>query len=259
VSDPYRKVQPGEQVEFSATAWNAMLSAGLAIQQKQFDRLSGDLTSSRQSTIIRVRNDTGTELVQRSVVGIDGAIFNPADSVDGFLREVALKGIVPTEAHRGRFAILLEPAPLESGSAQRVVRAYIAGVTQVRVNVVFADDRRCDVDPGNTGALISGGSGGAEIIWREGDDDAGFATGEQWAVVRVGAGAGDRMAQLPGAAIAPGASGTVTFYVRGSGGSLSLGSETATARNDWNTATAASKKCLVGWVSGALVIKNWEC
>ncbi len=44
------------------------------------------------------------------MLGIDGPIFTPVDSEDGFKNRVALVGVTPANpTHLGRFAILLEP------------------------------------------------------------------------------------------------------------------------------------------------------
>jgi hypothetical protein len=181
MADPLRKVQVGQPVPRSATAYNAMVDAALAHRRHEHDRLSGVLETPRDGDIIRLVNDTGTDLDRNSVVGIGGPIFTPSQSLDAFLREVALRGVVPTADHKGKFAILLDPA--KDG---RVIRAYVDGAVQVRVNVVDDTHTCAEVDPGNTAALVSSEDGSAQILWKEADDAYGYATGEQWAIIRFG-------------------------------------------------------------------------
>jgi hypothetical protein len=181
--DPFAKVQPGQQVTFSATAWNAMLAAGRAEMMRQSDKGVGTLTTGRNSTIVRVQNNSGVDLDRHAVLGLDGPIFTPTDSLDSFLQEVTFSGIDPVDASRGRFCVLMEPAPID-----RVVRAWVAGVCQVRVDLTDTAHAFAEVETGETGLLVSGDTGSAEILWCETDDGYyGYETGEQWAIVRLGA------------------------------------------------------------------------
>ena len=70
--------------------------------------------------------------------------------------------------------------------SNEIGRAYIAGVTPVRVNVIDANHTRADVEDGDATRLRSSpgggsGSGGAQILWKE------DGTGEVWALVVLGA------------------------------------------------------------------------
>lgn len=177
--DPFRKVRPNERVEFSATAWNAMLAAGQAELNHQFDSGNNGTSQIRQSGIIRVRNDSGINLNRNSVLGLDSPIFLPSDSEDAFLREVCFGGSVPTTDHRGRFCILLEPV-LDG----RIARAWVAGVCPVLVDVSDDAHTTADIEAGETLSLVSSTSGAAQILWREGMEPYGTPTGLQWAVVR---------------------------------------------------------------------------
>lgn len=181
MGDPFRKVRPGEDVTFSAAAWNAMLEAARAALADQLSRESGPRTTTRSGDLVRVKNETGVDLPRRSVVGLSDPVFTPLQSEDAFLREVTFRGVVPTGDSAGRFAILLEPAP-----AGRVVRAWVAGVTQVRVNMSDPDHACAEAAPGDTNALASAEDGSAQILWVEGDGEGGYYGGEQWGVVRFG-------------------------------------------------------------------------
>ena len=184
MADPFAPVQPNQPVVFSATAWNAMLAAGKAYRANQLGSASDPLTTTRSSSLIRVLNDTGTNLEQGQIVGLEEPIFVPEEtSVDAFLREVTFIGVTPTTDHIGKFAVLMEPAPPDV-----VVRAWVAGVCMARVNVVDETHTYADVEDGETGALKSSFDGTAQILWKEGDIPYGYyyGGGEQWAIVRLG-------------------------------------------------------------------------
>lgn len=180
MADPFRKVRPNEEITFSAAAENAKLDAARAFRLSQHDIRPGvPLTQTRSGDIVPVLNDTGSDLPVRAVVGLDGPIFEPGDSLEAFLREVAFRGVTPTADHGGKFGILLAPA-----AADQVVRAYVAGVTQVLVDVADPDHSCADVDPGSTLNLVTKEEGGsAQLLWI---DPSAYYEGLRWAIVRFG-------------------------------------------------------------------------
>jgi hypothetical protein len=199
VADPFKKRQLGDKLPTSGTAINAMLAAGQAEVMRRHGRTSNDLTSTRDACLVRVWNNTGIDLGARSIVGLDGPIFTPDDSLEAFRREVTFQGVVPAfPDHYGKFAVLYEPA-----RAGQVVRAYLAGVTNVRLNLVDLGHTHADITDSDTSVLTSGDDGAAQILWHELD-----TTGEQWGVVRIG-GAAPRGALVgeTGAGGIPAASG----------------------------------------------------
>ncbi len=113
------------------------------------------------------------------MIGLARPAFLPTDNLASFLREVVFTAAIPTADHIGKFAVLLEPAMND-----RVVRAFISGVTQVRVNVLDVTHACADVTAGNTLELMSGKSGSAQILWKEDDTGHTAGTGTQWAIVR---------------------------------------------------------------------------
>lgn len=178
--DPFKKVRPGEDVTFSAAVWNAMIDAARAARDGG-GGTGGARTTPRDGDIVRVRNDSGADLARRSVLGLDGPIFTPADSEDAFLREVTFKGVTPTGDHQGKFCILLEPAP-----QNRVVRAYVGGVAQVKLHVADPAHTCADVSAGDTSALLTSDDGSAQVLWK----DSGAYGAAVWSLVRFGAGCG---------------------------------------------------------------------
>lgn len=160
-----------------------MLGAGQEFLRRQ---RSGAriLEQTRSTTIIRVKNETGGDLGRNTVVGLDGPIFTPTDNENIFLQEVTFRGITPDIAkHKRRYAVLLEPAP-----DGRIVRAYLAGLCQVKVDVADASHEYVVIKDAATDRMNSSRHGHARILWREGDQGYGYGyeTGLQWAIVMLG-------------------------------------------------------------------------
>jgi hypothetical protein len=165
-------VKAGDPVRLRAPVWNALLDAAAA---RQGEVGFGAESRPGRDTVL-VKNASGADRERFDVLGIDSPVFTPAESAESFKNQVALKGVVPTEAnHAGRFIILLEPA--KSGA---IVPGILAGVSPVRVNVQDEDHEFADVADGQCGYLASGTTGAAQILWKE------SGTGTKWAVVRVG-------------------------------------------------------------------------
>lgn len=176
VGDPYRKVQPGDRLEFPALAWNAAIDAGRAFRAGQFDGGANGLTTTRSGVLISLINNSGSNLDRYGVLGLGDPLWTPYDNEDAFLRTVVFQGVQPAVPdHLGKFAIVLEPA--DDG---RVARAWIGGCVTVRVDVLNDGHTYADVKDGSVSELRSAGYGSAQILWREG------GTGSQWAVVRLG-------------------------------------------------------------------------
>jgi hypothetical protein len=261
MSDPFRHVQPGQKVDHSAVRENAMRDAGRAYRDA-LNRFGADAQSRYFGTdIIRVLNQSGTDLPRFSVVGLEEPIFVPdePDQLTAFLQEPTFRVSIPdADRHVGKFGILLEPA--RDGVA---VKAWLSGVCICRVDMLVEDDRFADITDGGTDYLTSGGSGAAQILWTQGDGPyygSGYETGEQWAIVRLGntAEGGFRYVRLPSGGIAAGASGTVEFYENGS--FTTLTGETATAFNSWSdAANPASRKGRVHFSGGRWQLDIWGC
>ncbi len=127
-----------------------------------------------------VKNNSGADRGRFNVLGIDGPIFTPTESLDSFKNTIALKGITPAAAtHVGKFVILQEP--LADGE---LGRAVISGVTPVKIDVTDAGHGYADVKDAVCGTLASAASGSSMILWAE------SGTGEKWAIVKLGGGGG---------------------------------------------------------------------
>lgn len=185
--DPFKPVNPGDPIEPSAVAWNAMLLAGKEAKARQLNQGAAAQTTTLQSTIIRIKNESGVILGRNAVVGLDGSLFTPSDSEDSFLRAVTFKGVKPLDSHhKRRYAIMVEPC-----LGDRFSRAWIAGVCQVKVNIVDEAHEYAIIDNNRTDRLKSSFHGHARILWKE-SDDAGYgyggygAEGVMWTIVMLG-------------------------------------------------------------------------
>ncbi len=196
MADPYRKVSPGEQVNFSAPAWNAFVDAAKAEQQKKLDAIGGQATTFRDACIIRVKNGSDRDLSRFNVLGLGSPIFTPEDSLDSFLQEVTFRaGLPDLPDHFGRFVVLLEPV-----RAGGIARAYLSGVCPVLIDRPNPSVRWARAEQDETGWLVADPAGTAEILWPYGDesfgydvgyggdpyDGYGYNEGIEWCIVRVG-------------------------------------------------------------------------
>ncbi len=201
MNDPFAKVAIGDPVRFQAQLWNAMIDAAQANQKSKHGQAIASLTTTRSTTIVRIKNETGTNLARGSILGLDGPIFTPADTnLDIFWREVCFRGIAPTLAqHRRRYAVILQAALGDSSgygydSGGQIVMAAIAGVCPVQIDVLDVSHDYANITDGDSTKLTSSRHGHARILWREGEGSTGYEpgygygydTGLQWAIVMLG-------------------------------------------------------------------------
>jgi hypothetical protein len=149
------------------------LDAARDVRGRKHDQLNHGLPEFRQSGIVKVRNNTGGDLVRFEVLAIASPIIQPFSNITQFKREVALEGVIPdVRFHRGRFVVLLEPL-----AADAIGRAYISGVCPVRVSVDSASHEYADITDLQTGWLTSSSTGSAHVLWKD--------PLSEWAVVRL--------------------------------------------------------------------------
>jgi hypothetical protein len=179
--DPFRKVNPGEDVEFSATAWNAMLES--VQPNRDMGRAASFEGSPVEHTIVRVKNESGVALARNTVLGLDDPVFTPTDSLDTFLGRIAFRATKPlVGAHDRRYCVLLDPAGIG-----QFARGYVAGVCAVKVDLVDESHGFARIINNDTAKLQSGRYGHAQILWTESQGAYyGYSTGVQWAIVRLG-------------------------------------------------------------------------
>jgi hypothetical protein len=184
MSDALKKVQSGQKLQIPARAYNAFIDAAVDYRRRTAHIGQKSEPTTRQASIVLVRNDSGSNRSRLAVLGIDAPIIDPATNDNEFKNRVALSCVAPAaDTHEGKFVILAEPI-----AAGKIGRAYAAGVCPVQVDV----DEDCEyaaaeIADGDTASLTASDDGSATILWRAG------GTGVQWAVVRLGGGRSEQV------------------------------------------------------------------
>lgn len=221
-----RHVQRGQPLRIPAADWNAIVDATRAHLEDQLGNGGTTTSGGKQAGVVFVKNASGAAVDRFAVLGIGGPIITPTDNADEFKRQVAVSGVTPTSGHAGKFVILLEPAP--SGG---IVRAVVAGVSIVKVNVIAAAHEFAEVKAGDAAKLDSAAQGTARILWKE------SGTGDKWAIVRLGESAPSlipvTVAQTGGSNGSKAATATYTYTVvhPGTGQTLLTDASPAWARS----------------------------
>jgi len=178
MSDALKKVQSGQKLHIPAQAYNAFIDAAVDYRRRTAHIGQKSEPTTRQASIVLVRNDSGSNQNRLAVLGIDAPIIDPTANDNEFKNRVALSCVTPAvDTHEGKFVILAEPI-----AAGKIGRAYAAGVCPVQIDVPDEDHeyRYAEIDDGVVDNLTVSLVGSASILWRAG------GTGVQWAVVRLG-------------------------------------------------------------------------
>ena len=163
--------QAGQRFSFPARLYNDVVALVKAWKSGDLDKPS---INRRSGHTLRIRNDSGGDLSQFGVLGIDGVVFNESDNSNEFKANTTLKGSTPVIAtHAGNFAVLLEPC--KDG---KFARCVISGHCVVQVDMIDADDNWCDVKASSAN-LSSYGAGSAQIIHKP------TGTGVKWCLVNL--------------------------------------------------------------------------
>lgn len=158
----------------TADNWNQLVdSARLAVKQQQ---TGGDVLEwTRQATIVRVKNDSGSDVSRFGVLGVKGGVaITPTDKLAEFQATPVLTTETLAATHAGKFVVTLEP--IANG---KIGRAVASGVVVCQVSVTTEGD---DFAEAGTGVLTTGATGSARVLYVE------SGTGTKWAVVRIGEG-----------------------------------------------------------------------
>lgn len=194
MTDPFRKVQPGQSLNITASAYNAFVDAAAAHRHSQANRHGGTsgISDNKQTGIVLIANQSGEDLNRFGVLGINGVLITPTDNEQAFKNQVVLTGTIPSvTSHFGRFAVLLEP--IASG---KIGRACVSGVCPAKIQFIDNDDVwRADVTDGSTTCLSANATGAAVILWT---DSMGGGSGDdiRWAVIKIGNPAIDEFAAV---------------------------------------------------------------
>ena len=187
MSEPTRKVQPGDALVIPAATYNGFIDCLVDLRQRQSSVGQSVKGAALPTGAVLIVNESGGNRNRFDVLGVAGPFVLPDDDAQGFRNRVALRCVTPTADHAGRFVVLLEP--VADGA---VGRAMAAGVTVAVVDITGTDATHVDA-AADTYTLADQEGGSARILWREG------GTGEQWAVVRLGDATGGSALPAPSA------------------------------------------------------------
>ena len=201
--DQFRKVIPGNPLSIPAAAYNAFVDAAIAHQNRAAVGGSGAGPMTALSNTIRLKNETGANLPQFSVVGIGNPVTeysaNISDQFEFSQNPRFFKADLPTVAdHTERFALVIGGV---TSNANEVASCAIGGIYPCQVDVTDEAHEFAGIKDGVVTELLSGSTGPAQILWKA------AGTGTKWAIIKFPIGGGGTFSVVQ--AIADGAAGVV--------------------------------------------------
>jgi len=173
MSDPFRRVAPGEKLTIHAAAWNRTMD----VVAPRADFGGAQAADALLNFRVAVRNDTTGVADIYSVLKVGTAIITPTGPVAGQLATVPVfAGSEPDEETGSGFCVLA--APCATGA---YAMGAVAGVTPVKLNVIDSDHKYAKVIPGDITELETAVAGPAYILWKESGTGGG-----KWGYVRLG-------------------------------------------------------------------------
>lgn len=178
MSNPLRKVSPGEPVAMSAATHNALVDSARDYRMRRLQQRRRARAVFRQPGFsVLVKNSSAGTVRRFGVLALSSPIFTPSDNLDEFLNNPSLFGIAPTGASTS-FAVMQEPV-----AVGKIGRGIVHGFTPVTLSVTsetIADTfATLDTSFGTQG-LVAATNGSAEILFKQ------PGTGTKWALVRLG-------------------------------------------------------------------------
>ena len=169
------RVRAGQSIAtaFSARAWNRAQDAADILLNARPAMAAEASGLERAPNFVMIKNDTGENLKRFGVLGISGVVINPSGgTLEGtnaassaareFSMSPVLSGVTPTVGHANKFAVLLEPCPIDG-----VVRAAVSGVFACVVNVIDSSHGFATIKVGDNEQLQSTGCGLVQLLWVE--------------------------------------------------------------------------------------------
>jgi hypothetical protein len=173
MGDQFRKVQPGDPLKIPAEAWNALVDLSRQQKNQRHDQLTESEGTSRQTTLAKVRNQTGVDLDRFSIVELGAPIITPTANLQEFKRQISFQGLVPSSGTGPRFGVLLEPL-----KNNMIGTAACGGCVITRVSVGINAYTCAETVAGQNGYLQSVPHGPASVLWIEASGTV------RWAVIR---------------------------------------------------------------------------
>lgn len=159
-SDPLKKVTAGEKFRMPAPAYNAFVDAAADLRRRQHDGGPSLRGTPGGTQTVLVRNTTGTDLAQFSVVAIGAPLITPTDNLNEFNRVPPFAAALPVAAI-DVIGILQEPI-----AAGKCGEAMLTGVTPVLLTVTTAGDKHA-APAADSSRLVTGSSGPWRVIYAE--------------------------------------------------------------------------------------------
>jgi hypothetical protein len=184
MADIIQKVSDGDSLNIPASAYNAFVDT--ANWYKSRTNRSGVGSGGGgpvfDTTELSVVNKSGQNIQRFRAITLTEPCVLPASSEDNFLSQVSFKGDVPHAGYKGRWGIA-QTSMIDGAYGTAV--AY--GFTIAWINIVTVADKFVEIQ---VASIIpqSGSSGYGQIMWVAGGVGTATATGEQWAVLRLGVG-----------------------------------------------------------------------
>ena len=182
MAEQFQRATAGEPLQVPAETYNAMLDAALSHRNSGRAGASGRIPGRTYDPLITVVNSSGVHLDWFAAVAIDAPVTLPVEDEMAFKVRVAARVIKPTATSKGRWVLLAQPL-----GSNEVGRAIGIGITPCKINLVGAGDLFVDTVANKTIPESSTG-GPAQILWVAGGAGTATATGEQWALIRIGGG-----------------------------------------------------------------------
>lgn len=233
------KVQAGDAIRLSATAWNSFIDAADANTLSQ----GGEGRPERpEVTIVRCKNDSTATIPRHSPVAVSGVLISPTGNLPGFQASPAFKITTTSATSGGRLGVSYEPI-----AAGQIGRVAFGGVMPCQVDIASTDDDIAVAHESSTTVLQgqTQGAVGLRILAREVES----TLGEQWCLVELGEYrskyASFYLGKLNGAITDATTTAAVDNLAALNGEALSDSSFTVNNGFEWSAADDAN--CLIGW------------